>query len=63
MRTMRLHRAADLLAQRVGTVAEVAFASGFNNVSYFARCFREQFGVAPSAYADRPEASAGPAQP
>ncbi len=51
VRTTRLLRAADMLQQRAGTVAEVAFASGFNNLSYFARCFRTQFGVAPSDYA------------
>jgi signal transduction histidine kinase/DNA-binding response OmpR family regulator len=51
VRTLRLRRAADLLAGQVGNVADVAYATGFSNLSYFARCFREQHGQLPSAYA------------
>ncbi len=51
VRTLRLRRAAQLLAARTGNVADVAYATGFGNLSHFSRCFREEFGVVPSAYA------------
>lgn len=50
IRTMRLERSAQLLEQDVGTVSEIAYAVGYNSASYFARLFKEHFGVLPSAY-------------
>lgn len=50
IRFVRLKRAAELLRQKYGTVSEIAYESGFNHLSYFARCFKEQYGVAPSEY-------------
>jgi transcriptional regulator GlxA family with amidase domain len=51
IRMMRLERAAQLLAQQAGTVAEIAYAVGFNDADYFSKQFREAFGQPPSAYA------------
>lgn len=50
VRTLRLQRAAQLLAQAAGTVAEVAYAVGFQDAKYFSRLFRQVYGVLPSEY-------------
>jgi signal transduction histidine kinase/ligand-binding sensor domain-containing protein/DNA-binding response OmpR family regulator len=50
IRTLRLKRAASLLKQEYGNVAEIAYEVGFNNPSYFAECFRKLFGKSPSEY-------------
>jgi DNA-binding response OmpR family regulator len=56
VRTLRLKRAASLISQRSGNISEIAYDVGFNNLSYFAKCFKEQYGVPPSEYASRTEA-------
>ena len=50
VRSIRLDRAAQLLKARAGTVSEVAYATGFQSVSHFCRCFKQRFGQTPSAY-------------
>lgn len=50
IRTFRLQRAADLLKQNAGTVAEICYKVGFNEQAYFSRAFKKQFGVSPSDY-------------
>lgn len=50
IRTIRLHRAAILLKENAGTIAEIAYDVGFTNPSYFSECFRKQFGKLPSEY-------------
>ena len=50
IRQQRLQKASQMLYHDVGTVQEIAHAVGFNNKSYFAKCFQEQFGVPPSKY-------------
>ena len=50
VRTMRLERAAQLLEQHYGTVAEVAYQVGFKNADHFSRVFHQVFGVPPSKY-------------
>ncbi len=51
--SMRLQRAADLLKQNAGTIAEIAYMTGFNTPNYFAKCFRKQFGCTPSEWRER----------
>jgi signal transduction histidine kinase/ligand-binding sensor domain-containing protein/DNA-binding response OmpR family regulator len=48
IRSIRLERARQLLERRAGTVSEVAFEVGFNNLSYFARSYKKKFGFSPS---------------
>ncbi|WP_158600362.1 helix-turn-helix domain-containing protein [Fibrisoma montanum] len=44
-----LRKAAALL-QQGATVSEAAEKVGFDGLSYFARCFKDQFSISPSAY-------------
>ncbi len=53
IRIIRLKRAAQLLQSSQLTVSEVAYKVGFNNPKYFARYFKEEFGVLPSVYAKK----------
>ena len=50
IRTIRLRRAAALLAARAGTVSEVAYGVGFRSVQHFDRLFRQAYGRTPSQY-------------
>ena len=50
LRNFRLKRAAQLLVQKSDTVTQIAYQVGFTNLSYFAKCFRERYGVSPSEY-------------
>jgi signal transduction histidine kinase/ligand-binding sensor domain-containing protein/CheY-like chemotaxis protein len=50
LKRVRLERAARLLIEGEGTVAEVAYGCGFNSVSHFCRSFRVVNGVTPSEY-------------
>jgi transcriptional regulator GlxA family with amidase domain len=50
LRAFRLQRAVDLLAGSTSTVADVAYAVGFNSLSCFGKCFRERFDCPPSEH-------------
>jgi DNA-binding response OmpR family regulator/two-component sensor histidine kinase len=50
MRSLRLQRAAELLAKKAGTVAQICYQLGFNDQAYFSRAFKKQFGRSPSEY-------------
>ncbi|PKP50218.1 MAG: hypothetical protein CVT92_14630 [Bacteroidetes bacterium HGW-Bacteroidetes-1] len=47
MRSLKLQRAADLLKNRSGTVAEICYQLCFNDQAYFSRAFKKQFGSSP----------------
>jgi YesN/AraC family two-component response regulator len=49
--SIRLNHATHLLEKNAGNITEVAFKSGFNDSSYFAKCFKKKYGVSPRSYA------------
>jgi AraC-like DNA-binding protein len=48
IRNMRLERAKQLLEQKAGNASEIAYMTGFNSPAYFAKCFKDYFGLTPS---------------
>ena len=51
IRAIRLRRAASLLKQNQGNVADVAYQVGFSSPNYFTKCFRDEYGQTPTEYA------------
>ena len=47
VRTMRLKKAAILIADCNYSVSEAAFLVGFNDPKYFSKCFKKEFGKNP----------------
>ncbi|MEO0573005.1 MAG: response regulator [Bacteroidota bacterium] len=47
----RLKLAANLLKTADINISEVGYSAGFNDHSYFSKCFRENYGLTPSEYA------------
>ena len=52
LRTIRLKRAAALLINDNDNVTQIAFSVGFSSLSYFNKCFKQQFGLTPSKFAE-----------
>lgn len=50
IRIQRLKRAAQLLRDSDLSISEVCYSVGFNGLSYFTKCFKEQYGTTPSEY-------------
>ena len=50
IRIIRMKKAAELLLENRYTVAEVSYKVGIDDPFYFSKCFKQQFGVAPSVY-------------
>ena len=48
LRDIRMEKAATLLRRRAGNISEVALEVGYNNPSYFSKCFADKFGCMPS---------------
>lgn len=52
IRLYRLKKAAELLTTHAYNISEVSYMVGFNSISYFNRCFKQQFGVTPSEFVE-----------
>ena len=50
IRNIRLQQAATLLKEKKLTVSEVAYATGYTNLSHFSTSFKEVYGVSPKEY-------------
>ena len=50
---VRLKKAAEYLIKNEHRVNEIAYMVGFNNPSYFSKCFQKQFGVRPMDFANK----------
>ncbi|MBE0571538.1 MAG: response regulator [Ignavibacteriaceae bacterium] len=48
LRTVRLAKAKQMLAEKIGNISEISYKVGFSSPAYFSRCFKEEFGHAPS---------------
>ncbi len=53
IRTIRLKQAASLLTEKNLTISEVAYATGFSNLSHFSNSFRDFYGVSPTEYKEQ----------
>ena len=49
----RMKRAAELLLEGKHTVSEVSWKVGIEDQFYFSKCFKAQFGCAPSKYGNK----------
>jgi DNA-binding response OmpR family regulator/ligand-binding sensor domain-containing protein len=52
LKIVKLQKSYELLLERKSSVKEVCYLSGFNNISYFIKCFRAQFGLTPAQVRD-----------
>ena len=51
IKNIRMQRAAEMIRMKTDTITQIGYAVGFNDQSYFTKCFKKQFGVTPSEYA------------
>jgi AraC-like DNA-binding protein len=57
LRKIRIEKAASLFEQGYRNISQVMYEVGFNNQSYFAKCFRDAFLLNPSEYISNRSAS------
>ncbi|MFO7658628.1 MAG: response regulator [Bacteroidales bacterium] len=50
IKVYRLKKAAQLLAANKASISEIAYETGFNDLSYFGKCFTKYYGMSPSDY-------------
>lgn len=51
IRDLKLSKALFLIKQKHKNISEIALEVGFNNPSYFAKCFQDKYGIIPSRIA------------
>ena len=47
---IRLKRAAQIFSEQIINISEVAYSVGFNDLSYFGKCFKRKYGMSASEY-------------
>jgi AraC-like DNA-binding protein len=50
MRLQRVRQTLEAVGKSGLTITEAAYAAGFNDISYFNRCFRRRFGTSPTQF-------------
>jgi signal transduction histidine kinase/DNA-binding response OmpR family regulator len=50
LRTVRLAKAKQMIEQKKGNISDICYAVGFSSPAYFSRCFKDEFGYAPSEH-------------
>lgn len=50
IRKLKLNYGAFLLKENKLNISETAYACGFNDINYFRKCFKEEYGITPSQY-------------
>jgi len=53
IRTIRLHKARELLTTTSLNVSEIAYETGFSDPAWFSRVFKEEFGVSPNTFRNK----------
>ena len=56
VKNIRFRHACDLLRRGDMNISEVAYAVGFTNPKYFAKCFKDEFGLTPTQYQQKKQA-------
>src|SRR5690606_26936229 len=51
IRNVRLQKALSLLKENKYNISEISLEVGYNNPSYFSKCFQEKYGICPSKIA------------
>jgi signal transduction histidine kinase/DNA-binding response OmpR family regulator len=58
IKDLRLKRAAEMILQRADTITQIGYAVGFNDQSYFTKCFKKHFRVTPTEFATQSSSKA-----
>lgn len=57
IRNVKMRKACIMITSTSKTIAEVAYALGYSDPKYFTKCFKEEFGVAPTKFKQKEQAS------